>query len=128
VTTARSAYVAKVVRLYLDDPDTPIVPSSADWDIAGTLFDSQVPLESVKLAIKLAFVRRHSRISDVPLPPIRSLSYFRTVALSLTDEEAEPAYVDYVDQLFEHLRALPSPDSNQTSTTDRTHDLGKNAP
>ena len=55
MTAARSAYVAEVIRLYLDDPETPLVPTSADWDIAGSLFDQHVPLEIVRLAFKRTY-------------------------------------------------------------------------
>lgn len=108
VTTTRSAFVAEVVRLFLDDPDTPLVPSSADWDIAGSLFDQRIPIETVRLAFKLAFLRRRLRTSDQPLAPIRSLAYFKTVALNLTDEESDPAYAGYIDDLYQRLLSDPS--------------------
>ena len=107
MTTSRSAYVARVVRLYLDDPDTPVVPSTADWEIAADLFAHNVPLETIRLAFKLALIRR-CRSSNKPLPPIRSLAYFRAVALNLSAEETEPAYVEYIDQLFEQLPQNPA--------------------
>jgi hypothetical protein len=107
VTASRSAYVARVVRLYLDDPDTPAVPSKADWDIAADLFERNVPLETIRLAFKLALIRRR-RSSNKPLPPIRSLAYFRAVALNLSAEETEPAYVEYIDQLFEQVLENPA--------------------
>jgi hypothetical protein len=107
VTVSRSAYVARVVRLYLDDPDTPVVPSKADWEIAADLFERNVPLETIRLAFKLALIRRR-RSSNKPLPPIRSLAYFRAVALNLSAEETEPAYVEYIDQLFEQVLENPA--------------------
>ena len=128
MTTSRPAYVAEVVRLYLDDPDTPIVPTSADWDIAGTLFDRQVPIENVRLAFKLAFLRRKVRTSDQALPPIKSLAYFRTVVLNLSAEETEPAYADYVDRLYEQLRPAPGPAPQNTSTDGSYHGTTKTAP
>ena len=112
MTTSRSAYIARVVRLYLDDPDTPAVPSKADWNIAADLFDRNIPLETIRLAFKLALIRRR-RSSDKPLPPIRSLAYFRAVALNLSAEETEPAYVEYVDQLYDNV--LQNPDRLKTA-------------
>lgn len=105
-TTSRCAYVAQVVRLYLDDPDTPVVPSTADWDIAADLFNRDIPLETIRLAFKLALIRRR-RSSQKPLPPIRSLAYFRAVALNLSAEETEPAYAKYIDQLYDQLLQIP---------------------
>jgi hypothetical protein len=107
VTTSRSSYVARVVRLYLDDPDTPADPSKADWDIAADLFARNVPLETIRLAFKLALIRRR-RSPNKPLPPIRSLAYFRAVALNLSAEETEPDYVEYVDRLYELLQQVPA--------------------
>jgi len=106
VTASRSSYLARVVRLYLDDPDTPAVPSKADWEIAADLFERNVPLETIHLAFKLALIRRR-RSSNKPLPPIRSLAYFRAVALNLSAEETEPGYVEYVDQLYEQVLLNP---------------------
>jgi hypothetical protein len=113
VTTSRSSYLARVVRLYLDDPDTPAVPSKADWEIAADLFERNVPLETIRLAFKLALIRRRRRASNRPLPPIRSLAYFRAVALNLSAEETEPGYVEYVDQLYDQL--LQNPDRHKTA-------------
>ena len=108
MTTSRPAYVARIVRLYLDDPDTPVVPSKADWEIAADLFDRNIPLESIRLAFKLALIRRRRRSSNEPLPPIRSLAYFRAVVLSLSAEETEPAYVEYIDQLYDQVLQMPA--------------------
>jgi len=107
VTPTCSSYVARVIRLYLDDPDTPAIPSSADWEIAADLFNRNVPLETIRLAFKLALIRRRHRSSSEPLPPIRSLAYFRAVVLNLSAEESEPAFVEYIDRLYDD--ALQSP-------------------
>ena len=115
MTTSRSAYVARIVGLYLDDPDTPAVPSSADWDIAADLFARNVPLQNIRLAFKLALIRRRLRSSKKTLPPIRSLAYFRAVALNLTAEETEPAFVVYIDRLYDQLLQKPNHINTGTS-------------
>jgi len=103
MTADRSSYAARVICLYLEDPDTPDVPSSADWDIARGLYDCGMPFDEVRLAFRLAYIRRHHRPGE-PLPPIRSLAYFRAVALNLSPEETDPTYADYVDDLYQRLR------------------------
>ncbi len=107
MTDSRTSYIARVVRLYLDDPDTPVVPSPADWEIAADLFDRNVPIETIRLAFKLALIRRRLSSSNL-LPPIRSLAYFRAVAINLSAEETQPGYVEYVDHLYDQvLQNLP---------------------
>ena len=103
MTTDRSSYAARVICLYLDHPDTPDVPSSADWDIARGLFDRGLPFDRVQFAFTLAYIRRHHRSGD-PLPPIRSLAYFRTVAINLSPEETDPAYEAYIRDLYQRIR------------------------
>ena len=72
-----------------------------------------VPLDAIRLAFKLALIRRRLRSSAKPLPPIRSLAYFRAVVLSLSPEETEPDYVEYVDQLYD--QTLQNPDRLKTA-------------
>ena len=104
-----SSLAARVIRLYLDHPGTPEMPSSADWDIARSLHDWGISFDTIQLAFRLAFIRRTRSSSDSGLPPIRSLAYFRAVALNLTPQERDPAYSDYVGKLYEKLRAAESP-------------------
>ena len=56
-----ASFVARVICLYLEHPDTPDIPSSADWDIAHDLHHRGIPLDTVRLAFQLAFVRRRAR-------------------------------------------------------------------
>ena len=104
----QSSFAARVVRLYLDHPDTPDLPTSADWDIARSLVDWGISFDTIKLAFQLAFIRRKKSSPDNTLPPIRSLAYFRAVALNLTPQEREPTYFQYVRRLYEQLRAADS--------------------
>jgi hypothetical protein len=59
----------------------------------------------MRLAVRLAFVRRRLRTSAATLPPVKSLAYYRAVADNLTPDERTPQYAAYVDQLFEQLRS-----------------------
>jgi hypothetical protein len=128
MTVSRSAYLAGIVRLYLDDPDTPVVPSSADWDIAADLYNRGVPMENVCIAFKIAFIRRHQRSSPKLLPPIRSLAYFRTVTINLTVEETEPAYVEYIDRLYTRLLPECNPINPGRSDDRSVASIPKTAP
>jgi hypothetical protein len=103
-----SSLAARVIRLYLDHPGTPDMPSPADWDIARNLHDWGISFDTIQLAFRLAFIRRTRSSSDNRLPPIRSLAYFRAVALNLTPHERDPAYSEYVVNLYDRLRATES--------------------
>jgi len=82
-----AAYVAAVLTLYLDLPDTPLRPSRLDQSLARKLYDQAVPLPLVETALFLATLRRLSRPSDLAQPPkIRSLSYFLPVIEELQQQ------------------------------------------
>jgi len=115
----QSSFAARVIRLYLDHPDTPDLPTSADWDIARGLGECGVSFDTIQLAFWLAAIRRMRSASDSHLPPIRSLAYFRAVALNLTPQERDPAYFEYVQRLFEQLRASDSKTTPDTTTRNR---------
>ena len=115
----QSSFAARVIRLYLESPDTPDMPTSADWDIARSLVDWGISFETIQLAFQLAFIRRNRTSSDTDLPPIRSLAYFRAVALNLTPQERDPSYFDYVRRLYEQLRASEPGVATTTSVKNR---------
>jgi hypothetical protein len=62
---AWTAYVAAVLTLYLDLPDTPLRPSPLDQSLARQLDKQSVPLPLVESALLLATLRRFSRPSDL---------------------------------------------------------------
>ena len=108
MTDAPASFAARVICLYLDDPDTPDMPTPADWDIAKGLDGRSISLDTIQHAFRLAFIRRRNSSSSSPLPSIKSLAYFRAVALNLTAEERDPTYVEYVRRLYEQLCASRS--------------------
>ena len=77
---ASASYMASVVTLYLQMPDTPMRVSVSDQWLARHFYQDSVPLETVETALLLGSLRRLIRPADSPrLPPIRSLAYFRPV-------------------------------------------------
>ena len=105
MTDEQASFAAQVICFYLDDPDTPDMPTPADWDIANGLAERGISLDTFQLAFRLAFIRRRNSPSSTSLPPIKSLAYYRAVALNLTPEERHPVYAEYVHRLYEQLRA-----------------------
>ena len=95
-------------------PDTPSSASRAEWAIASTLFNQQIPLETVLHAIRLGTLRRRDSGN---LAPISSLAYFRQVATRLTDEELEPFYVAYVSSRFQQLTDNPVIEGTKTAAS-----------
>jgi hypothetical protein len=91
------AYVAAVLTLYLDLPDTPLRPSPVDQSLASRLHQQAVPLPLVESALLLATLRRLTRTADLPpLPKIRSLAYFLPVIAELQQQSLPDGYLDYL--------------------------------
>ena len=82
-----ASYVASVVTLYLEMPDTPMRVSASDQWLARHFYQDGVPLETVETALLLGSLRRLIRPADAPrLSPIRSLAYFRPVIEELQEQ------------------------------------------
>ena len=91
------AYIAAVLTLYLDLPDTPLRPSPLDQSLANRLHQQAVPLTLVESALLLATLRRLSRPAELPpLPKIRSLAYFLPVIEELQQAPLPDGYLDYL--------------------------------
>jgi hypothetical protein len=98
------AYVAAVLVLYADLPDTPLRPSPQDQALARRLHVQGVPLSLVESALLLGSLRRLIRPTDaVPLPPIRSLAYFQPVIAELQQQPLPNGYLDYLRFKFRKL-------------------------
>jgi len=94
---AESAYVAAVLLLYVDLPETPDRASSYDRIVAHSLFQRAVSVEVVESAMLLACVRRSVRPPGAPpLPRIRSLAYFSPVIEELQQPHVSSSYLEYV--------------------------------
>ncbi len=97
-------YIAAVLKIYLQLPETPPKPNLNDRKTAETLLTRGVSLATVESALLLATVRRLGRPSDLPpLSPIRSLAYFLPVVQELLDS---PIAEDYLDYLRMKVRSL----------------------
>ena len=99
-----ASYVAAVLILYLELPETPMRASIQDQWQARRLYDRGVPLRVVESAFLLASLRRLIRPTDgPPLSPIRSLAYFLPVIDELL---AHPTPQNYLEYLRLKLRRL----------------------
>ena len=110
-----AAYVATLIMLYIDLPDTPLRPGPHDQSTAHKLYQQGVPLSLAEGALLLASLRRWIRDSDrPPLPPIRSLAYFQPVITELQQQPLPDGYLDYLRCKFqkvatERQKAAPRP-------------------
>lgn len=118
---AGPAYVAAVLILYVDLPDTPLRASPRDQWLARKLQEQGVPLSLVESALLLASLRRIIRPADVPpLPPIRSLAYFQPVITELQQQPLPDGYLDYLRlKLRSTAKALPADVQKNTFSDDR---------
>ena len=115
----RRDYLAELLRLYIEQPDTPDVSRRSDWAVAADLYQRAIPLDTVAHTIRLATLRRLQQDpADPPLAPVRSLAYYRTALAALTPHDLEPGYVTYVAHQhalrLSQLRANPKLDDSKT--------------
>jgi hypothetical protein len=95
--TDAAAYVASVLMLYVNLPETPLRASVQDQWQARRLYDRHTPLHLVETALMLGSLRRLIRPTDVPpLPPVRSLAYFLPVIDELLVQPAPDNYREYL--------------------------------
>ena len=99
-----AGYVAMLLMLYLDLPDTPLRPSPQDQSTARRLYHQGVPLSLAESALLLASLRRLVRDGHLPpLAPIRSLAYFQPVITELQQQPLPAGYLDYLRLKFQKL-------------------------
>jgi hypothetical protein len=97
-----AAYVATLLMLYVDLPDTPLRPAPQDQSTARRLYGQGVPLPVVESALLLASLRRLVRDRVLPpLAPIRSLAYFQPVIAELQQQPLPVGYLDYLRLKFQ---------------------------
>jgi hypothetical protein len=114
-----AAYVAEVLTLYLDLPDTPLRPSPLGQSLARKLPEQSVSLPLVESALLLATLRRFSRPSDLPpLPQIRSLAYFLPVIEELQQLPLPDGYLDYLRLKLRKLSLPARPDVQKNTFSD----------
>ncbi len=118
---AASSYVASVITLYLEMPDTPMRVSASDQWLARHFHQDGLPLETIETALLLGSLRRLIRPADAPrLAPIRSLAYFRPVIEELLENPAPENYRDYLRlKLRQAAKTLPADDRNNTFSDER---------
>ena len=91
-------FVAAVVKLYTQLPDTPERPRAPDRSLARQWFQQRIPLPEIEAALALAIARRTYRAPSAELlQPIRSLYYFVPVLAEIRSETLDPGYLRHLD-------------------------------
>lgn len=112
-----ATYVAAVLTIFLDLPDTPLRASVPDQRQALLWFDHGVPLEVAETALLLACLRRMVRPADLPpLSRIRSLGYFQPIVEELQQNPAPAGYLHYLRLKLRGVVNYPGPANVQKST------------
>jgi hypothetical protein len=116
-----TAYIAAVLTLYVDLPDTPLCASVSDQWLARRFHADGVPLHAVETALMLGSLRRLFRPAGAPpLSPIRALAYFRPVIEELQVHPVPDGYLDYLRlKLRRAATALPAGVQKSTFSDDR---------
>lgn len=102
---SRATYINNLISLYCALPEVARRrPSPADRQLAGQLFDRGIPITTVQAALLLGLARRNDRSPTLlPLPPIRSLAYFRPIIEEVELCPLTPGYLDYLlRRRFQH--------------------------
>jgi hypothetical protein len=90
-------YVAEVLKLYLELPETPRKANTNDKITAAGLYERGIQMTTVESAFLLASVRRLGRSPDLPpLTPIRSLAYFLPVIQEILEKQVNDDYLKYL--------------------------------
>lgn len=112
-------YIATVLLIYVDLPDTPSRPSPHDEAVARRWCEQQIPLSLVESALLLASLRRRIRPIDLPpLPPIRSLAYFQPVITELQLQPLPDGYLSYLRQKLQRVNDTPATHVQKTPFSD----------
>lgn len=102
----RDEYIAAVLKLYVELPETPSRAGTGDRDRAADLQQLGVSLTVVESALLLASLRRLGRpLESPPLAPIRSLAYFLGVIDELLDNPLPDGYLDHLRRKVTKLAA-----------------------
>jgi hypothetical protein len=97
----RRRYVAEVLRLYAATPGVLGRVRHADRLFAASLFEQGIPLYAVERAFVVAAARRiRHNAFDAPLPPIRSLHYFREVIREMLERPLGERDVELMRELL----------------------------
>ncbi len=93
----RKLFVERILRLYLDLPETPPRASRTDRLLAEELYEKSIKEEEVEAALLLATARRLLRSAEAPkLGPIRSLHYFLPVLEEVRITPLSESYLEYL--------------------------------
>ena len=118
-----ASYVAAVLILYVDLPETPLRASAQDQWQVRRLHDRGVHLRLVESALLLGSLRRLMRPADLPpLSPIRSLAYFQPVIDELVENPVPDNYLDFLRLKIRRIaceQSVPADVQKKTFSGDR---------
>ena len=113
-----AAYVADVLLLYVELPETPLRAGVPDQWRARRWHDLGFSLRVVESAFLLGSLRRLLRPADAPpLSPIRSLAYFQPVLDELIANPPPENYLDYLRLKLRRLTAAKPVSAGVQKTT-----------
>lgn len=102
IPITQNDYVHKVLAAYRHTPGTTGRVNRQDRLLAVTLYQRGIPLAVIENALVLGAVRRLYRDLDAPpLPPVRSLHYFRHLIEEVLALKINPAYFQYLRHKIE---------------------------
>jgi hypothetical protein len=97
-------YVRRLLDAYRATPGTCGIVRRPDRLLAAQLHERRVPLTVIENALALAALRRLVRPTGaIPLPVVRSLTYFLPVIEEVLATDISPDYYQHVRNKLRHL-------------------------
>ena len=94
--TDRQIYIRTVLDFYAPIPCSPFPARRSDRALAGSFYDRGIPIDIIEAALLLGLARRICRDSALPLPPVRSLHYFKPIVEEVAAKPLPSGYIPYL--------------------------------
>jgi hypothetical protein len=113
---AAPSYVASVLMLYVDLPDTPLRPGPRDHHLARQLYEQGVPMSLVESALLLGSLRRLMRPAD--LAPSHPFAHWVPSGRHRRTQPLPEGYLDYLRHELRNTSNTPPAEGQKSTFSD----------
>lgn len=95
--TARQVYIRTVLDLYAHIPCSAFPARRSDRSLAGSFYERGISIDTIEAAFLLGLSRRFCRDDGaLPLPPVRSLHYFKPIVEEVAANPLPSGYIRHL--------------------------------